>query len=333
MKRKWLMALPTAILALLFSAGMVFAVVAEPTDTPTILLPFVRVNRNLITDGDMLIYGDYNIPYVPYTSALPSQSATDTYVIQLLDGDTLIGSVAPFTFMDNGYNRGAFGFYLDAGVSWNTTYTIRICQNPAFFTTPLSWNYVMPITAYTSSTSQEINQFELGVNIIALANRLNTAYLGRYAFTDTSSGGTVLSSPTGETYFRGAISGIQAMAPNLYLVQALNIVSSKVYGTSKFVGYQSRYNSTWVGSGANATANQFGVAPSLAMSLLIGLPLCLGAIILSAFKFKTTIPGFVVCFVIFDMLALMGWFSLALFAVFNQTAGIYLAYVVFYSRG
>ena len=126
---KWIKLL---IFQLVFGMALVpiFALAtSNPDSTPTI--SNIKANRYLIESGDVLIYGEYDIPY----ASLPDESAADTYIFRLLDidGSTELGAVAPFPLFDNGYNEGVFGFYFSASdnLTWGEAYTVRISQNPA----------------------------------------------------------------------------------------------------------------------------------------------------------------------------------------------------------
>lgn len=314
-----------------FILPIVALAITSPTSTPTITN--IKANRNLLELGDSLIYGDYDIPYP--SASLPDESATDTFIFRLLDGGDEIGEIVPYALIDKGYNNGVFSFYFSASdnLDWGQAYTIRISENPSYFTTPASFDYVMPSSAWSILTDQEANQLELAINILNAANRLHTAY-SAYSFTEFQPSGTVLSEPIGTTYFRGAIYGIQAMAPSLFLVQILqNPSTSANYTTAQFDLYRQRFSTTWVGASENATANQFGITPTMVLGMLFIFPLCIGSIILSSMKFHQAEPGFVTCAILLILGALMGWIPAAVFASTYQALGIYIAYVWFYARG
>jgi len=303
--------------------------VDPPDSDPSV--SYIKVNRMLLNDDDALIYGDYDLPYgEDYPSDVP---ASEAYVFRLLDGTDEIGAIRPFVLFDNGYNKGGFSFYFEDGLEWNEPYTIRVSQNPTHFASPESWDFVMLPTAYSTKATQAENQDELTINIIAMAQRLQAAH-PLYTLLEDSPGGTVLSSPTGELYFRGIIYGVQAMASALFLVQVLGIGSEeREWTTEQFDEYTQRFADTWVGEGTEAGAEQFGVTPQTFTSLLFVLPVCIGAIILSSMKWKKAEPGFVICFVVILCFAIMGWFPLAVFATLFQLMAIYVGYVVFYARG
>ena len=293
----------------------------------------IRANTYLIEEGDVLIYGDYSLPY----ASLPDDPASDTFIFRLLDtdGETELGAKIPFVLFDNGYNKGVFGFYFSAAdnLTWNETYFIRVSQNPAHFATPTSIDYVMSLSAYSSKTTQDDNQVELAINIIAMAERLESAHTD-YTLLESSVGGTVLSDPTGETYFRGAIYGIQAMAPSLFQMQILNFdTDDRDWDTDQFDQYKERFDTTWVGDDVDTTSAQFGITPQMLMGVIFVLPICIGVIILSSIKYRKAEPGFIASAIFLSLGAVMGWLPAAIFATLYQAMAIYLAYLWFYARG
>jgi hypothetical protein len=315
------------IIAILFFATPVFAT-AQPDTTPT--LSNIKANRNLLVDGDALIYGEYYLPYaVP-----PDEPADDTYIFRLMNGATELGAISPYVYFDRGYNHGVFAFYLETG-DWDLvipTWTIRISQSPPYFAVPDSWDFAIPSTSYTSNTTQEDNQTELSINVISMAERLEV-YFPTYSLLEDSPGGTVLSSPTGETYFRGAIYGIQAMGPVLFLVQVSEIdTDAHAWTTAEFDAYSAQYADTWVADDMTATANQWGMTPGAIMALIFAFPVCIGAIVLTRIKYRRTEPGIILAFVVIITCAVMGWFPMALFATIFQLCAIYIAYVWWSTR-
>ena len=317
-----------AFIAFWLVATVVLAI-SSPDSTP--ILSNIHANRNLAETGDVLIYGEIDIPY----ATPPSVSATEAFTLCLMDGTDEIGCTPLFTYMDNGYNEGVFGFYFTAAdnLTWGQAYIIRILENPAHFATPTHTDYEIDEAVYTAATTQDDNQQQLAINILSAASRLEVVHTS-YDFIDTTGGGTVLASPDGETYFREAIYGLQLMAPTLFDVQQLIIdTSGMTWTTDQFDEYEVRFDPTWVGATENATATQFGITPGMVGGMLFVFPLCIGAIILSSIKYRRIEPGLVVAFLFLIMGAVMGWMPQALFATLYQTSGIYLAYVIFYSRG
>lgn len=308
-----------------------FAVISQPTSPATV--SNFHVNRNLVQPGDMLIYANYNIPY----TSVPNVTADQSFMFRLMDttDTTELAAIAPYAYseFDNGYNEGVFAFYFSNSTAptWGLQYYIRVSENPSQFSEPLSWDYLIPTTAYSTLTSQLDNQAELASNIVTMASTLQSAF--GHAIVEPTSGGMVLSSPYGESYFRGAIYGLQVMAPTLFLVQLVQLdTTSTNWTTVQFDTYEHQWDATWVGPAENATATQFGLTPSAVMSIPIWL-LCIGTCVISSLKYHRIEPALVASSVFLIMGVRMGWLPIALFAVVLQTMGIYTSYVWFYARG
>jgi hypothetical protein len=316
------------MLGISFIPVIVYAI-TDPTSPPSVSDVFV--NRSLISDNDTCIYGRYLIPY----TAIPDVNADETYTIRLIDTDntTQKGAVKPFSYFNKGYNYGVFGLYFTSNITWDTQYIIRISQNPAHFTSPVSYDYVMPSTAYSTETTQDANQVEMAGNILILANYLEQQYTA-YTLIEGGPAGSILAAPQGETYFRGAIPGIQFMAPSLYLLSVTELDYTSTNWTSTQANtYEQRNQATWVGASENATATQFGLTRQTVLGIVLIIPLCLGAVLISTVKYKKSLVG-LLCVSIFVIMGYdMGWLAAAIFATVHQMMAIYTAYVWFYSRG
>lgn len=312
--------------------------IAHAVDAPdsTPVVENIHANTYLLQSGDMLIYGDYNLPY----STVPDVGADEAYSFVLLDGTNELGSISPFVLINNGYNKGIFSFYLASADApdWGESYTIRIVQNPAHFDSPQTYDYVIPSSAWTTSTTQDDNQQELTINLISAAQRLES-YYADYTFIDSGVGGTVLSSPTGETYLRGAIYGVQAMAPDLFVVQILEVDTTDTdwdydgdsSETTQADNYTDRSSGTW--ADPEDTANQFGFSTAAIVGLIFIFPVCIGFVAVSSIKFRKSEPGLLAASLCLELAFLMGWMPAALFATLFQAMGVYLSYVWFYARG
>lgn len=328
----------TRVLALVFCLAaslwgwQLVLALSVPDSTPTV--SELHANRNLITTGDILIYGESDLP----AGTPPATGASDAIIFKLIASDNLteLGAVTPYNFFDNGWNEGVFGFYFSnmttANVTWGTSYTIRIAENPAQYASPTYWDYVFPASGYsTASSNQTAQQTELAINIINAANRLEQIFTS-YTLLDTGASGTVLSSPSGETYFRGAIYGIQAMAPDLFMIQVLTYDASGRSMTTAYAdNMTSQFAATWVGASENATVTQFGLTKQSAFGI-IPFALCAGAVMLSMMKWRKAEPGFVAgaLFMIWGLL--VGWLAPAIFAAVFQLMAIYNGYLLFLAR-
>jgi hypothetical protein len=246
---------------------------------------------------------------------------------------TLIASNIPFAYFNYGYNHIGFSLYVTDNSTWGTACIIRIYENPALFASPTYYDTTLAAGDYSAETTQAANQAELAAHVIEIAQ-----YLQPYYPTDTLlqsiSGGYVLASPAGEAYFTGVIPLLQYMAPSLFLLQSYSAdVSSENWTTAQFDIYAQRWNGNWVGASLNATSTQFNITPMMITSMVIILPLCVGAVVLSSRKYQRAEPGYIFCSIVLILGAVMGWIPAAVFAAINQLEGIYIGYVLFYARG
>lgn len=324
-----------ALALFLFIAPLIWCGVAyalEPPDSdPEVVIETLYANVNLRETGDVLIYGMYDIPY----ASLPETDADLAYVFTLIDvdGETQLGAIVPYVAFDGGYNEGAFSFYFSAADNLTTDqqYIIRISQSPAFFGSPESWDYTMPLTSWTSYTSQADNQAELAINLIAIAENLEEAH--GETLLQSSASGTVLSDPTGENYFRGVIYGCQVIVPDLFLVQQyIWETGDRARTTDAWDDFDERFDGTWLGTATENTSATFGMTAPTLMGFWIGVPVMVGVTILSSLKFKTTDPALIVACLLMIMLGFMGWMSAAVFAIIYQLFGIYIGYLWFYNK-
>lgn len=305
----------------------------QPDNPPTI--SEVKANRNLITSGDICIYGEYALPY----ETLPDVPAEDCFIFRLMntDNSTEIGAITPYTYFDYGYNLGIFSFYFEdsasAGIVWDTNYTIRVSQNPGQFDSPTYWDFLMPSNAYTSEVTQADNQENMAIRIIDMARDMGDEYTTT-DFLEQSALGTILSVPEGATYFRGAIPGLQAMAPTLFLIQSIEVDwdASDNWTTTQADNYTARFTGTWVGNSENATAVQFGITGPTLTGVVIILPACIGAIMLAYKRYRRNEPGLIAAVLIIVLGFVMGWLPAAIMALIFQLLGVYIAFLLNYSR-
>ena len=204
---------------------------------PSIISAYVC--HNLIEEDDFLVLVYYNLSDDP----LPEVPADEYYHFRLMDTDgiTQIGASTPYPYYSAGYGDGVAAFYFSADDApiWEQCYTVRIEGNPEYFETPSVTTYVLTLADYSQLDTREENQTLLGQKVIDIAHDIEVSWsISMVTVTDL---GTVLSS-TGEAYFRGAVPGIQYLAPSIFSIQTTNPdFDERDWGTDQADDYANRY--------------------------------------------------------------------------------------------
>ena len=219
-------ALLLALTAIMLTASPVLAI-SNPDSTPVVEDVFIY--RNLLETGDWLIVVYENTPYasVPTDFTYPQ-----AFIWRLIDtdGTTELAQALGYTYNDDGYGWNVIGFYLNAsnvtalGLSWGDALSLRLSGTPAAFASPPTYTYNIPSSAYTSLTTAADNRASLAAQILLIAASLDVNW-GLSATTsllaDYETGSFL--SIYGQAFFRGAIYGIQGLAPAAFPVVIENI--------------------------------------------------------------------------------------------------------------
>lgn len=321
------------ILILALIAGL-FIAQAHPilaTELPdSISVVSVFVARNTVVDGDMAIVFHYNIEYETY----PDDPASDTIIFRLYDptGTYILASKSPYVYFNNGYGNGVASFYFEESPTWGLQYKINITGSPVFFDPlPSEYNYAIPNSSYCSSSNQSVNQEFMASYIITVCEQLQIAYedYTLYGSTDT---GVVLSS-LGELYFRGAIPGIQSMAPSLFLTQAY-VPETEYIDTDlgQADTYAERLEDTDIMEGLDAIGDEAGI-PGEAVAGGGVFIVCIGAVIFTTRKGWGVNPGLIVSAILLAASAvILGGANMVVGIVLALIAAILIFFMIFFKR-
>lgn len=263
--------------ALLFCATPAYADTNDPDSTPTV--EDINIYRNSIESGDWVVIIYANIPY----SAIPDTPVTDTFIWRLIDTDnvTELGSTIGFDFNDDGYGYNVYSMYFSAstvttlGLVWGTSYPIRLLGNPAVFDSPPIYNFTVNAVDYSSETTRAAVQSEIASRVITIASDLFNKW-GLSANTSllTQNESATVLSTNGESFFRGAIHGLQAMAPGAFSVVIRVIDIEYRTWTDNYSGnLTSQGTGTWVETSQAAGDALFGTDYNF-LSLLMLLVMC-----------------------------------------------------------
>ena len=261
-------------------AAPVFADTPDPDATPTL----VRANwyRNLLETGDRLLIWEANIPY----ATPPDTLVTETFFWDLMDTDnvTVLGSTTGYAYNDNGFGYNVYSMYFSAAdaLTWNQVYTLRLSGNPAVFDTPPQYNYPVPLATFTALTTSDGNKAALAITIISIASDLDNQWglTGTDRLILETESGTVLSW-WGETVFRGAVYGCQALAPAAFrfIIDDLD-AADRTWNTTYSSNLTAMWDGTWIAPAKVAGGTIFGVGYDLT-SIIITIGLCIGLMYLN----------------------------------------------------
>lgn len=269
------------ILAIFLLCGTpVYADTADPDSDPSI--ESFNVYRNLRHTGDWLLVIYANIPY----GTPPSTPVTQTFIWRLmaLDGVTELGRTVGYAYNANGYGYNVYSMYWTAaevtanGMVWNTAYGVRLSGNPAVFDTPPVYNYNLAIGDYSTLTVTADVQAELGARILTIAGELDTNWGLPTSLLNEVEVGTVLSI-YGEAFFRGAIFGLQSLAPTIFSVIIRNLeIIDRTWTDNYTVNLTTQWSGTWVETARAAGQALFGTSYDM-MSVIMMLLMAFGLLI------------------------------------------------------
>lgn len=246
----------TALLMAVGPATVVLADQADPDSTPTMV---ANAYRNLIETDDQLYVFYANIPY----GAVPDALVTEAFIWQLIDtdGSTVIGQTTGTPFNDSGYGYNVYSMYFSAAdaPTWDQAYTARLTGNPTIFDTPPTFDFVLGPGDFSALTEQTSVQDDLALRILVIAGDLFIRWglTSSTTLVNAQETGTVLSA-RGETFFRGAIFGLQAMAPGVFQIGVgLITATDRTWDTGYAANISSQYVGTFVGTAQTAGADFF----------------------------------------------------------------------------
>lgn len=287
----------------------------------------VKAYRHLLETDDMLVVFHYDIHY----DTVPDQPLNKYYHFRLMDADgvTELAAASPYTYYNSGYDEGAGAFYLSSADAplWGGAYILQISGNPEYHAAPVPQIlYTLEGEDYSALDTPEGNQELLGDYIIQVAQSLQASW--GVEMTVNADAGDILTSAA-ESYFKGAITGLQYMAPQIFAVQEGQVPTPSPLhsGTSQADTYRDRYDGTFIGDFLDD--GLFGVPGNVVTGVGI-LAMCMILFFLSFKLFQTSIPGMVGAYLLVIMGFLMGFVATAIFAIVSLLAAIYIAYVLFF---
>jgi hypothetical protein len=196
------------------------AAIDPPDSTPTI--DDIWVWRNILETGDVLLMLVENTPYATTPTGFTYGEA---YIWRWMNGTTELGQALGYDYNASGYGYNVIGFYLAAAdaPTWAGVYTLTLSGTPAAFTSPPEYSYPIPLSSYSILTDQDEVQADIALTVIDIADSMRSWWglTAAESLIEEAETGTVLSSQ-GESFFRGAIYGLQGMAPAAFSLTISN---------------------------------------------------------------------------------------------------------------
>jgi hypothetical protein len=306
-------------------------IIASPTSTPLILS--ASMFQHLSEPNDRELIFEYNIPYSGNVT-YPTTPASTTIIITLSNPATsaVLNTSSCYVysyFQSNGYGKGVAAFYFPASdnLSWAASYNINILGPPSYFDPSFVSTYTLSSpTNYTTASTHETNQLAVRDYVLGLADSL-TAQYSSIPLKVATDKGVVLNS-YGESYFRGAIPGIQTLCPQLFLVQTYAPVAFATdgYNMDEATRAAARLNNTDIKRGATRLGALFGLQWYFVLGGFVGVA-CLGVAIFGARKLKSVEIGLVGAGILGTLFAVVignAVFTMVMIAAF--VAGIVLVW-------
>ena len=264
---------------------IVFAV-ALPTpvlamDEPdSVSLYEIEIFEDLNVTGDFLAIVPYHIPF----TTQPDDAIDDTFLFQIIspDGATINGTSLAYPRYYGGYGYGIVSFYFESGMAWGSAYIFRVQENPAYYPTPLYWDFVVGSSQYSSDTDQSA---ALRAKIIDTAAELTTIWTVDLLTTDA--GKTILST-YGELYYLNAVPGLSTFCPTLFSLQERTVTYTKrSWSYTLADSLQTKYAGTAIGNFMTGYAGLFSMQTSSAMTFL-SIILFVIVMMIAVWKFKAS---------------------------------------------
>jgi hypothetical protein len=323
------------VVGLLAAALLPSPAVADDPPSPTNLqFESVGVFRHLIEEGDFLLVFHYNIYY---ESDQPDIPANKLFTFRLLDtnGIDYLGAIVPYAYHNSGYDQGCGSFYFSAddAPDWEMAYVMRISGNPEYFSSPPLVSRTLAYSNYSQLDTQEENQALLGEYVIEIAQELEINWVDEEDLTFADETGIMLSA-TGAAYFKGAITGLQAMAPQIFSTRTVSPEYPETeWEEAKRTEYEERFLDSWPGRAIGSVADLLGVK----YNVVTGVGIFIAIIVVAAlcqWRFGNAKPAPIVgiCFTLAGTVS--GWWSPAIMAIMAIfIGGLFLGYVWLFRHG
>lgn len=244
-----------------------------PDSDPTV--EEINAWRNVLETGDFFIIVYENTPYAD----TPDTPYSEAFVWRLVDtdGTTELAQALGANYNEYGYGYNVIGFYFSADDApagyWETTYYITLSGTASAFPTPPKYTFNMNVSDYSVLEDTDLVKADISQRILDLAADLNIKWglLTDYLLLDETETGTKLS-VYGQAFFRTAIYGLQAMAPDAFPFSITNISTDERDWDPSFIAeLESLYTGTYLEDAEAAGEEFFNVEYNLMGMLIVAL--------------------------------------------------------------
>lgn len=252
-------------------------VVDPPTDMSVIS---IRVYQDMVESGDAVVVFHWNIPYADNTT-YPDTPASSSIMFQLVstDNTTVLSTSHPYVFYPfdtNGYGQGMSAFYFAAAdnYTWSAAYNVKIIQSPIYFTDAETYTKIISTSDYSTASTQTASREAMKDYFLDVSDLLYHEY--EVPLTTSTDVGIVLST-YGESYYRGAIPGIQSICPPLFYIQDYALTeTTNTYDQTLQNQYSIRLQGSEIKRGSDRLAAYFGVTGYFVLGLFMFIG-CIGS--------------------------------------------------------
>jgi hypothetical protein len=266
-----------AIVSVLVAISAIFVIATSalaidlPDSTPTV--DDIWCFQHVIETGDFLIIILETTPY----ATPPSVPYDKAFVWRLFDTDgmTEIDQAVGYTYHERGYGYNVISWYFNAdeAPTWGENYYIRLTGLPTEFLDPYSGTFQIADEDYSELTDNSEVLIAISDLIIDIAEDLNIDWsLEIVDYLTTSSEMGVVLSVKGESFFRGAIYGIQSMAPYAFSYNIGDINNTwRTWSEDYTANLSTQFEGNYIGTGLDAGNEMLGVDYNLFGLLGLGL--------------------------------------------------------------
>lgn len=225
--------IPIAITISLLIGTPVYAI-DLPDSTPNV--ESIYCYRNVLETGDFFAIFYENTPY----ASEPDIGYSEAFIWRFMDtdGETELAQSLGYNYHDSGYGYNVICFYFDAeeAPDWEQIYFLTLSGTPSAFESPPTYTYSIESGDYSSLTVSDEVKTEIAAQVLRLATDLDNKWglsASNSLLLETETG-TVLSI-YGEAFFRGAIYGIQAIAPASFRLIINTVITDERTWTTTYV--------------------------------------------------------------------------------------------------